>query len=150
MPLIINKNKNQLSNDLVNTGKKSYLHNLTQEDIEKEKTMKRFDMLMNKLEEITEQKNLASNSKKKVLPKIVNSNEIKESQAQTSKDAAADHEKSTNLNSNGHKSSDEEDSDDEDPPENPIKAPNELLEEVGRFFLEFIFNSSRQLNIAKF
>ena len=120
------------------TNKKiSYLEDFTEEDIEKEKALKRYDALMSKLEEITEEKSAKTatasrSSSKKVLPKIAkqeNTADAKVSQAAASHYSPNSKSAGQSQLKNGHMSSSDDDSDSE-LPQNPIKAPNELLEEV--------------------
>ena len=136
---------------------KSYLEGFTEEDIQNDKVKQRYELLMNKLESLTTEPKVLKNnsasasplpSSKKVLPKI---QKIKETDESKPKSSILDHTKTSQLNSiennskhsnensslsskkvasNVQKSSDDESDDENVAPVNPIKAPNELLEEV--------------------
>lgn len=137
----------------------SYLNNFTVSDIAKDKTNKRYHLLMSKLEEINIEKELPKDvNKYKPLPpspvcasrsssatKPSNSSFIKSSDdfkslnnPSTSVEQAhkinGNHENGhkEKLGSNEESSDDDDDDDDEADVSPPIKAPNELLEEVFR------------------
>jgi hypothetical protein len=154
-------NKNYTSDEKSN--KKSYLENFSEEDIQKDKVKQRYEMLMSKLEDLTvEQKKskvnknlngtspLPSTSSKKVLPKIPKKDESTDSKLNAIKETKGSQSNSLNVNklsqhtqnpisqSFAHlNNSDDDDESEDDAPINPIKAPNELLEEVN-FFQQII------------
>ena len=143
LPSISSKNElkaSGISTSSATDKKPTYLENFTEKDIQDDKADKRCKYLMNKLNELTLNKN-DKTKKLQPLEKNVSPRPSSSSSVKSNSSIKNDQKHSPKINNrlNGAKSSksndiSDDDNDESDNEDTKIKAPNELLEEVNFLF----------------